>query len=56
MLRPSPILILTHPSGSFEILALGIEPCDALLMSKPSLVVMAILEQAQLFFCEFHVD
>tara|TARA_R100001163_G_scaffold60383_1_gene49645 strand:- start:3020 stop:3193 length:174 start_codon:yes stop_codon:yes gene_type:complete len=46
-MSPSPILILTHPSGSFEILAFGIEALDALLMSKPSFEVIAILKQAQ---------
>jgi hypothetical protein len=51
---PSPILILTHPSGSFEILAFGIQERDASVMSKPSLEFIAILKLAKLFFRECH--
>tara|TARA_Y100000361_G_scaffold148871_1_gene162323 strand:- start:254 stop:445 length:192 start_codon:yes stop_codon:yes gene_type:complete len=51
---PSPILILTHPSGSFEILAFGIQARDASVMSKPSLEVIAILQSLQLLFRECH--
>jgi len=43
-----PMRILSDPSGSVEILALGIEPGDPLFMEFEGSDVVSILEQAEL--------
>ena len=49
-----PMRILSDPSGSVEILALGIEPGDPLFMEFEGSKVVGILEQAELSVERFH--